>query len=143
MLIKTLYLIICLGIFSLVLANEAAFVKKSKGDAFVLRDSKEFKISVGTKIFEKDTIITKSKSSVGLIFKDDTRISIGANSRFEIEEYLFEPENNKEAFVTNLAKGSIECITGLISKVNPEAFQMKAKTATMGIRGTHFIVRVD
>ena len=140
---KTFFLIICFGLFSSVLANEAAFVKKSKGDAFVLRNTKEHKISVGTKIFENDTVITKSKSSVGLIFKDDTRISIGANSRFEIEKYLFEPENKKEAFVTNLAKGSIECITGLISKVNPEAFKMKTKTATMGIRGTHFIVKVD
>jgi len=140
---KILYLIIYFGLFSLILANEVAFVKKSKGDAFILRDTKEFAINIGTKVFEKDTIITKSKSSVGLIFKDNTRISIGYNSRFEIEKYLFEPEKNKEAFVTNLTKGSMECITGLISKVNPKAFKIKTKTATMGIRGTHFIIKVD
>ena len=140
---KFLFLIVYLGVFSLLLANEAALVKKVKGDVNILRQDKELSVSMGAKIFEKDIVITNSRSSVGLIFKDNTRISIGANSRFEIEEYLFEPENKKEAFVTNLVKGSMECMTGLISKVNPKAFKVKAKTATMGIRGTHFIIKVD
>lgn len=140
---KIIFLIIYFGIFSLSLANEAAFVKKLKGDVEILRDGKELTVKVGTKVFEKDTIVTHYKSSAGLIFKDNTRISIGSNSRFEIEKYLFIPEKNQEAFVTNLVKGSMECMTGLISKVNPKAFKVKAKTATMGIRGTHFIIKVD
>jgi len=37
----------------------------------------------------------------------------------------------------------MECITGLISKVNPKAFKVKIKTATMGIRSTHFIVNAN
>ncbi len=78
-----------------------------------------------------------------MIFKDNTRISVGPNSKLEIEKYLFEPANNQEGFVTNLSKVSIECKTGLISKVNPKAFKVKVKTATMGICGTHFIVNAD
>ena len=140
---KIIFSIISLAIFSLALANEAAFVKKIKGDVNILREGQELKVDVGTKVFEKDTVVTSSKSSVGLIFKDNTRISVGSNSRFEIEKYLFVPEKNQEAFVTNLVKGSMECMTGLISKVNPKAFKVKAKTATMGIRGTHFIIKVD
>lgn len=140
---KFIFFVICIGVLSSLFANEVALVKKLKGNAHIERDSKELIVEVGTKVFEKDIVITDSNSLVGLIFKDNTRISIGSKSKFIIEKYIFEPSQNKEAFVTNLSKGSIECITGLISKINPDAFKIKAKTATMGIRGTHFIVTVE
>ena len=140
---KIFNLIILLGMFSFILANEAALVKKLKGNAHIVRDGKELAIGVGTKVLEKDKIITQASSSVGLIFKDNTRISVGSNSEFTVEEYMFNLSEKKEVFTTNLSKGSLECVTGLISKINPKAFQLKAKTATMGIRGTHFIVDVN
>jgi hypothetical protein len=140
---KIFNLIILLGMFSFILANEAALVKKLKGNAHIVRDGKELAIGVGTKVLEKDKIITRASSSVGLIFKDNTRVSVGSNSEFTVEEYMFNLSEKKEVFTTNLSKGSLECVTGLISKINPKAFQLKAKTATMGIRGTHFIVDVN
>ncbi|SMP85959.1 FecR family protein [Epsilonproteobacteria bacterium SCGC AD-308-E02] len=140
---KIFNLIILLGMFSFILANEAALVKKLKGNAHIVREGKELAIGVGTKVLEKDKIITQASSSVGLIFKDNTRISVGSNSEFTVEEYMFNLSEKKEVFTTNLSKGSLECVTGLISKINPKAFQLKAKTATMGIRGTHFIVDVN
>lgn len=140
---KIFNLIILLGMFSFILANEAALVKKLKGNAHIVREGKELAIGVGTKVLEKDKIITRASSSVGLIFKDNTRVSVGSNSEFTVEEYMFNLSEKKEVFTTNLSKGSLECVTGLISKINPKAFQLKAKTATMGIRGTHFIVDVN
>ena len=140
---KIFNLIILLGMFSFILANEAALVKKLKGNAHIVREGKELAIGVGTKVLEKDKIITQASSSVGLIFKDNTRVSVGSNSEFTVEEYMFNLSEKKEVFTTNLSKGSLECVTGLISKINPKAFQLKAKTATMGIRGTHFIVDVN
>jgi len=98
---KTLYSILFLGIVSLALANDVALVKKAKGESHIVRQNKEITIKVGTKLQEKDVVITKSKSLVGLIFKDNTRISIGPNSKLEIEKYLFEPSQNQEGFVTN------------------------------------------
>lgn len=139
---KIIYLLIFLA-FSSFADTSVAFVKISKGDAHILRAQKELPVKVGSKLFQKDTIITDQKSRVGIVFKDNTRISIGANSKFEIQQYLFEPANKKEAFVTNLSKGTLECFTGLISKVNPKAFKIKVKTATIGIRGTHFIINAD
>lgn len=140
---KIFNLIILLGMFSFILANEAALVKKLKGNAHIVREGKELAIGVGTKVLEKDKIITRASSSVGLIFKDNTRVSVGSNSEFTVEAYMFNLSEKKEVFTTNLSKGSLECVTGLISKINPKAFQLKAKTATMGIRGTHFIVDVN
>jgi hypothetical protein len=140
---KFFYFLIAIGMLSSILANEVALVKKLKGSAHVLREGKEVAVEVGTKLFEKDIIFTNPQSSLGLIFNDNTRISVGAKSEFSIEKYLFVPSENKEAFVSNLSTGSMECITGLIAKINPDAFKIKAKTATMGIRGTHFIITAE
>ena len=137
------YFLIIMGIFSSAFGNEAALVKKIKGSAYIIREGKEIVLDIGTKVFEKDVIFTKKKSNLSLIFKDNTRISIGEKSEFKLERYLFIPSEKKESFIINLLQGSIECITGLISKINPEAFEIKAKSASIGIRGTHFIVTVD
>lgn len=140
---RFVYFLIFVGMFTSIFASEAALVKKLKGSAYVLRDKKEIVLQAGAKILEKDIIFTKANSNLSLIFKDNTRISLGAKTEFAIEEYFFEPNEKKESFITNLSKGSMECITGLISKINPDAFKIKAKTATIGIRGTHFIVTAE
>lgn len=138
---KFFYFLIAIGLFSSIFANEVAFVKKLRGTAYVTREGKDVALALGVKLLEKDIIFTNAKSSLCLIFKDQTRISIGPESEFSIEKGDFTPK--KESIVTNLSKGSVECITGLISKINPAAFKIKAKTATMGIRGTRFIINVD
>jgi len=40
-------------------------------------------------------------------------------------------------------RGSMRMITGLISKANPQAVAVTTRTATVGVRGTDFIVEVD
>jgi hypothetical protein len=141
--VKSFILIILLGLFSLTLANEAGLVKKVKGSSYIVRNEKKVAINIGTKVFEADTIITKGRSSVGLIFKDNTRITVGSNSEFAIEEYIFDLAEDNIEFKTNLVKGTLACVTGLISKTKPSAFKLKVKTATMGIRGTYFIVNTN
>jgi hypothetical protein len=119
-------------------------VKKVKGEAFdIKRDNTTIPLKVGDKIYEGDTIKTSMKSSIGIIFEDGTLISVGSNSVFGVDEYLFEPKDKKVKFNSNLTKGTMACMSGLIAKINPDAMKIKAKSASMGIRGTYFIVEVD
>lgn len=119
-------------------------VKKVKGEAFDIKgDNTTISLKVGDRIYENDTIKTDPKSSVGIIFEDGTLISVGSNSEFKVTEYLFEPKDKKVKFNSNLAKGSMACMSGLIAKINPDAMKIKAKSASMGIRGTYFIVEVN
>lgn len=137
-------MIMILALPIIVLAIEpVAFVKSIKGEVFSIKnDQTSISLKVGDSIYEKDKIQTSVKSRVGFIFEDNTLISIGANSEFLIEEFLFEPEKKDVKFVSNLAKGSMACLTGLISKINPKAMEIKAKSASIGIRGTYFILEV-
>lgn len=109
------------------------------GDAFISRDGSQLKAINDAKLNVKDTIITKEKSKVKIIFNDKTIINIGKNSNFSISEYLFD-DNTEPIARFSLLKGAMQTITGKIGKIAPEKFTVKTKTAIIGIRGTIFSV---
>ncbi len=122
-------------------ATSVALVKSVRGEVTVTHgDQTTAGLKQGDKIFEKDSIKTTPNSTIGIVFEDNTLISIGSNAEFLVEEYHFDPANKNVTFKTNLFKGIMACKTGLIPKINPDAMEIKAKTATIGIRGTYFVV---
>lgn len=132
------------GFFCFILASDVSgFIKKLNGQASILRDNKIIEVKIGDKIYQNDTIKTSNKSSIGIIFKDNTLISLGSNTEFIIEKYIFEPAEKKQSFIARISKGTMTCITGLLSKLNPDGMKIKAKSASIGIRGTHFAISVE
>jgi len=120
-----------------------AVVSAFSGSANIYRDSKELKVYVGIEVNEKDNIKTNNNTKIQLIFKDNTRITIGKNSQFSIESYLYDeskPSASKAKF--KFAKGLFRTITGRIGKLNKKQFKISVKSATIGIRGTKFDVLV-
>ena len=137
----TLLVLFPLGLFA---QTPAGVVKSLKGEAKIHSHNGSLaSMKIGDKIYEKDTIKTSKGALVGVVFEDNTLVSIGSQSEFSIDEYLFEPSKKNTKFKTNLKKGSIACMTGLIAKMNPDAMKIEAKSASMGIRGTYFIVDIE
>ncbi len=48
----------------------------------------------------------------------------------------------EDGALLRLLKGGLRTVTGLMGKRRPDAFQLGTATATIGIRGTDFVVRV-
>lgn len=122
-------------------AAGVATITALKGSASIQRDATTLEASIGTELEQKDLIKTKENSKLQIIFKDETIITLGKNSNFSIEEYLFE-DNQKPVAKFGMIKGAMRTITGRIGKIAPEKFIVKTKTATIGIRGTNFAVVV-
>ncbi|MFT7005020.1 MAG: hypothetical protein ACJAWW_002386 [Sulfurimonas sp.] len=120
-------------------SREVATVTALNGKAFVDRDGKKVELILGDKLLEKDVIKTQDKSKMQIIFLDETIITIGKNSTFAINEYLFE-DNQEPVAKFGMLNGAMRAITGKIGKVAPDKFSVKTKTATMGIRGTNFSI---
>lgn len=142
---KAFIIAVFVGSLSMLFSAEVAGIFKNvSGDVSVIRGEK-IKISpkTGDKFFATDTIKTAKGSTAGLIFNDNTVISVGQNSEFSVKEYSFEPSEKKGTFVGKIGKGTVACMTGLIAKMNPESMKMETKTATIGIRGTYFVVEAD
>jgi hypothetical protein len=121
-------------------ANVGEVVELS-GDAYLIRDNYKVDIQTGDAIEQQDTIKTGDNANVSILFSDKTRLTVGSNSQFRIEKYLF---NKKEPDIKLKAvKGFFKILTGGISKVAKHRFKLKTRNATIGIRGTEFIGVLD
>ena len=134
---KIILVVLLLGVT--LFANGVATVTALKGEAFLKRDNQKNILSLGDELLQKDSIVTGAKAKVQIIFKDETVVTIGRNSNFSIDEYMFEDSKDVSAKF-GMFGGAMRAITGKIGKIAPQKFKVKTKTATIGIRGTNFTV---
>lgn len=143
MIIKSLKVLIIFQLFfAISLFANIGKIVSLKGDAYVIKNNKEIKLKKNSIIFQADKIITKSKSRLQILFKDNTIISIGQKSEFKVEEYFFDNKEDKYSARFKMTKGIFRTITGKIGKFAPEKFKLKTKSASIGIRGTQIILNL-
>ena len=120
-----------------------AAVKKISGMATVVRQERTISATIGLEIYESDTIRTGPDGSIGIVFNDDTLLSLGPGSVLIIDEFVFAPKQGKFSIVIRMLKGTAAYLSGLISRFAPESVYFRTPTASIGIRGTKFIVKVE
>lgn len=118
-------------------------VKTVKGTVSLFRNNQILPIHEGDKIFKDDGLRTGRESSLGMVFKDDTLLSLGPNSEIIVKEFLFSPGEGKLSWVARLVKGTAACLTGIIAKLSPQSVRFETPVAHVGIRGTRFAVQVQ
>ncbi len=128
--------------FSIAAEAPIGSIKTLKGSAVVIRQSEKIPVESGTEIFMGDSLKTGSDSSLGIIFKDDTVLSLGSQSEITVDEFLFSPAEGKLSLVVRFLKGTATCLTGIIAKLSPESVRFETPIANIGIRGTKFAVKV-
>jgi hypothetical protein len=130
-------------VFSLAADDSVGNVKTVSGKVSILRNNTAINPASGEKIFLKDVLMTGPDSSVGVVFKDDTLISLGPDSRLLINKFLFSPAENKLSIAVNMLKGTLVYLSGIIAKLAPEAVIIETPVASIGVRGTKFAVKVE
>ncbi len=121
---------------------DAGTIKSVRGQVTVERAGKSVAVQVGDPVFEGDRVRVRGDGSVGISLRDETLISLGPNSNLVIDAYAYNPTTREGAVETSILKGTLRYVTGLIGRLNPAAIKVKTPTATVGIRGTDFIVEV-
>lgn len=121
----------------------AGTVKTLTGSATVTRDSSVLPIATGQRVFSGDRIVSGRDSYVGIMLHDDTRLTIGPGSELLIREFEFNPNSYAGGLVVSFVKGTARVVTGLIGRHAPERVRFHTPTATIGIRGTEFIVDLE
>jgi len=120
-----------------------AIVKKVSGTVTVVRQGQNILAANGLEIWENDTLRTGRDGSIGIVFNDDTFLSLGPGSVLVIDEFVFAPNQGKFSIVIRMLKGTAAYLSGLISKLSPDSAHFKTPTASIGIRGTKFVVKVE
>ena len=89
-----------------------------------------------------DTLVTGRDGSIGVILRDDSSLSIGPGSRLVLRSFQFSPPEGKFDLVAQISRGTMAYLSGLIGKLAPEKVRIETPTATIGIRGTRFALKV-
>ncbi|WP_319525922.1 FecR domain-containing protein [uncultured Desulfosarcina sp.] len=124
-------------------AHTVAEIASIKGTVHLNRSSGENRLAVGFRLMPGDILETGVDGSLGLVFDDDTRLSMGPDSRLKIEEFVFDPGKSEFSFIVRMFKGTVVYVSGLIAKISPKATKFITPTASIGIRGTRFAVHVE
>ncbi|MFK5891932.1 MAG: FecR domain-containing protein [Pseudomonadota bacterium] len=120
-------------------------LRKVSGTGFVQRAEQTQTIQAleGLAIYQNDTISTTDDASLGIVFIDATRISLGSNSQLTISKYIFNPSQKKFSMLTKMMKGTASFVSGKISKLSPGSALIETPDATIASRGTSFLIKVE
>ena len=125
---------------SVVHAEPVGRVLVAVGDTSALRNGAVVKLTRGAEVQTGDTLRVGEASNMQVRFTDEGITALRSNSEFRIDDYKFEEKTNIGKSFFSLVKGGMRAITGLIGRYNRDNYAVKAATATIGIRGTHFVL---
>lgn len=125
------------------MAEPIGQVKSLEGGATLIRAGAEQALAGGDALQADDVVVTKAGASVGIVFRDDTTLAMGPSSRLVIDKLLFQPAANQLELGLGFDKGTFSVQSGQIAKLAPEKASIRTPTASLGIRGTSFLVKVD
>jgi hypothetical protein len=114
-----------------------------RGEATVIRDGQPLSVENGFQVKARDVLRTGADGSLGVVFKDETSLSLGPKSELAIDDYVFNPEQSRFSFVVSVVRGTAAYMSGLIAKVCPESARFVTPSASIGIRGTRMVIQVE
>ena len=116
----------------------SAKLVSAQGDIYALDLSQNKRVLVnGGSVYPGDIVVTESNARGVLVFRDESLLTLGANTRFKIDSFVFDESDPAEGkFLLTLLRGSLRALTGLVGKANHKNVSFKTNTATISIRGT-------
>ena len=120
----------------------AGNIKTLHGTISIIREGNILTANLNDRLLETDVIVTGSQSSAGIIFEDNTIISMGADSRLGLKKFKFLPAKKDFSFLCSMLKGTFIYISGKIAKISPDAIRIETPGGIAAVRGTKIAVQI-
>lgn len=92
-----------------------------------------------TTVHMGDSVVTGPQSRAFILFIDNTQLTLSENARVTIDDYVFNPDNNKENKAAySVTGGAFQYISGLIGHKEDPDVHIDTPVGSIGIRGTNF-----
>lgn len=117
-------------------------IKSVKGEATATRTDDNVALAVGDPVYRADVLETGTGGALGVIFLDNTILSLGPRTTVALSDYEFEPANEKVSFLAKITRGTLLYVSGVIAKLSPSAVSIETPVATVAVRGTRFLTQV-
>lgn len=97
-------------------------------------------VKLNDTVLFKDVIQTYTESRTRAFFQDDSMLTVGENSRVEIDEYIYDPDQNVRRAIVKLIQGQVRALVSKVFKTNGSKFEVHTPSAVAAARGTYFTV---
>lgn len=128
---------------TIALANvDAGAIGKIRGSGVLERNNEVIDGDTGVGVMSIDTAVT-ARGQMQIDFIDETRVDITEHSRLLIDEFVYDPANGKAAQGLRATIGTVRYASGQIAKNFKQNVKIRTPSATIGVRGTDFVMVVD
>lgn len=113
--------------------NGPLLAKKTDGTVKVLAQK--------SLVEEGDLLVTEKDTYTRIKFLDNSEVTLRPETQFKIERFAYEqdkPQNDNAFF--SLLKGGLRAVSGTVGKRSRERTGLNTPAATIGIRGTIYVV---
>ena len=132
-----------LALMAQVVQPIAGSVKKVSGDGVVFRGTERIPVKEGMHLLPHDVLETAAGGSLGFILQDGTRVAMGANTRLEIDRFLFEPSEGKLDLLLRLVRGVMVYVSGKMGELSPGSVRVETPVGVVGLRGTELAISLE
>jgi hypothetical protein len=103
-------------------------------------ETRTLPVKLHDQVLFKDVIQTQYESRTRAFFQDDSMLTVGENSRVEIDEYIYDPDQNVRRAIVKLMQGQVRALVSKVFKANGSKFEVHTPSAVAAARGTYFVV---
>lgn len=97
-------------------------------------------LTVRDDVYWHELIETERESATEVEFVDGTRLTLGADAKVNLDEFVYGGPPGTDRMVMTVTKGMSRFVTGTMDKA---AYEIRAPGAIIGVRGTEFTLVVD
>lgn len=106
-------------------------------------NGKVHQLQINSQIFEGDRLETEVGARLYILMDDGAEVHLKEDSALKISEYLITAGHGKESrSILDLIRGGLRKITGSIGASSSADYRVQTGFATIGIRGTEFVVKL-
>ncbi len=124
--------------------KKVGYVASQQGQASVKDlDGNTQVLQINSEVYEGDRITTDPESSIFIAMDDGAEIYLKEDSVIKISEYIITPGFDKNSSsILDLIRGGLRKITGLIGDSAQSNYKLQTGLATIGIRGTEYVIKL-
>jgi len=108
------------------------------------RDGTTRSLALGASLLEGDVLETGPRAVAVLVFRDESRVTMRAGSRLQVDQYAFDRDDpDKSSVAMSFLRGGVRFVSGLIARLRPDRVEINTPVATIAVRGTGFELKCE
>lgn len=90
-------------------------------------------LKAGDRVFQNENIETGVDSRSQLLFRDETVLSVGPDSRVTLDRFVYDPARGGSGAAVSVGRGALRFISG---NMPSQSYEIRTPAGTIGVRGT-------